>query len=262
MIESISQSSFGMFLRCPQQFERRYMRGEIIPPGIAARRGAGVHKAAQINHEQKIKSLIDLPVTDLQDAARDHYVKLVKEEGVFIPKDRLSEKNALLAEGLDAATKLTKLYREALAPQIMPALVEQKLSIDAGLPLPILGIVDVLTDTNWLPDLKTADKSKGAAEAENSLQLTFYAGLVADHIGKWPEKVSLEILVNNKEPKLQSLATTRGPDDWANLMLRLQLFCAQLETGLFPPCDPGAWVCSPTWCGYFWTCKYSIKGRG
>jgi hypothetical protein len=262
MIDYISQSSFGMFLRCPQQFERRYVNGEIIPPGIAARRGSATHKAAQINHEQKLTSKKDLPTDALQDAARDHYVKLVKEEGVFIPKDRVSEKNALLAGGLDAATRLTKLYHEALAPSIQPALVEQKLSIDAGLSLPIAGIVDVLTDTNWLPDLKTADKSKGASEAENSLQLTFYAGIVANHTGKWPEKISLEILVNNKEPKLQSLPTTRGPDDWANLMLRLQLFCAQLEIGIFPPCDPGAWICSPQWCGYFWTCKYSIKGRG
>jgi hypothetical protein len=262
MIDYISQSSFGMFLRCPQQFERRYVRGEIIPPGIAARRGSATHKAAQFNHEQKLTSHEDLPTDALQDAARDHYVKLVKEEGVFIPKDRVSEKGALLAEGLDAATRLTTLYREVLAPQIMPALVEQKLSLDAGLPLPITGIIDVLTDENWLPDMKTADKSKGAGEAENSLQLTFYAGLVANHTGKWPKKVSLEILVNNKNPKLQSLPTTRGPADWANLMLRLQLFCAQLETGLFPPCDPGSWICSPQWCGYFWTCKYSIKGRG
>ena len=93
----------GMFLRCAHQFERRYLRGEIIPPGIAARRGSATHQAARINHDQKLHSQEDLPLGDLQDAARDHYVHLIKEEGVFIPKDQVAEKDRLLAAGLHAA---------------------------------------------------------------------------------------------------------------------------------------------------------------
>ncbi len=53
----------------------------------------------------------------------------------------------------------------------------------------------------------------------------------------------------------------RQDRDWANLLLRIHLMLTQIHTGLFPPCDPGAWICSPQWCGYFWTCKYSIKRR-
>lgn len=261
MIESVHQSHLGMFLRCPTQFERRYIRGEVIPPGIPARRGSGVHKAARVNHEQKIVSHEDLPVDVLMDVSRDEYVRLIKDQGVFIPKDQVSEKGKLLAAGLDASTRLAKLYRDCLAPRIQPVLVEEYLTVDAGLDLPLAGRIDVLAEGGWMPDLKTADKSKAAGEADNSLQLTFYSGLVANHIGRWPEKISLEILVDNKEPKLQSLETKRGPKHWKNLLLRVQLMIAQINTGLFPPCDPGAWVCSPKWCGYFWTCKYSIKGR-
>lgn len=186
---------------------------------------------------------------------------MIQDEGVFIPKDQIAEKDTLLAKGLDAAVRLTKLYRESLAPAILPLLVEEKLTMDAGLDLPLQGTIDVLTADHWLPDLKTADKSKGPKEADHSLQLTFYAGLVAHQTGQWPEKISLEILVNNKEPKLQSLPTIRGPEDWANLLLRIHLMLTQIHTGLFPPCDPGAWICSPQWCGYFWTCTYSIKRR-
>ena len=229
------------------------------PPGIAARRGSATHKAAQINHEQKRRTQADLPVGDLQDAAREHYLKIIKEEGVFIPKDQVPEKDTLLAKGLEATLRLTQLYRQSLAPAIHPTLVEEKMTLDAGLALPLQGTIDVLTADNWLPDLKTADKSKGLKEADHSLQLTFYAGLVAHQTGKWPEKVSLEVLVNSKEPKLQSLPTYRGPEDWSNLLLRIQLMLAQMQTGLFPPCDPNAWICSPQWCGYFWTCKYALK---
>lgn len=260
-MKAITQSMLGMFLRCPHQFERRYLRGEIIPPGIAARRGSAIHRAAQINHDQKQHTQQDLPVDALQDAARDHYMKLIQEQGVFIPKDQISEKDELLARGLDATVRLTKLYRESLAPVIQPLLVEEKLTMEAGLGLPLQGTIDVLTTDHWLPDLKTADRSKGMGEADNSLQLTFYAGLVANQTGKWPAKLSLEVLVNQKEPKLQSLPTSRGPGEWVNLLLRIQLMLAQIQIGLFPPCDPSTWICSPQWCGYFWTCKYSLKRR-
>jgi PD-(D/E)XK nuclease superfamily len=254
-MEALTPSMLGMFLRCPHQFERRYLQGDIIPPGIAARRGSATHKAAQLNHEQKLHSQADLPLEDLQDASRDHYLSLIREEGVFIPKDQLPDKDKLLAAGLDTAVRLTTLYRESLAPAIQPLLVEEKLIIDAGLNLPLRGTIDVLTTDHWLPDLKTADKSKCLRDADHSLQLTFYAGLVAHHTGAWPHKVSLEVLVNNKEPKLQSLPTTRGPEDWINLLHRIHLMLAQITTGLFPPCDPTAWQCSPNWCGYFWTCS-------
>jgi hypothetical protein len=260
-MDAITPSMLGMFLRCPHQFERRYLRGEIIPPGIAARRGTATHKAAQINHEQKLHTQEDLPMADLQDAARDHYVKLIKDEGVFIPKDQLAEKDSLLAKGLEATVRLTKLYHQALAPAILPALVEEKLTLEVGLDLPLKGTIDVFTKDNWLPDLKTADKSKGSGEADNSLQLTFYAGLVAHQMGRWPEKISLEVLVNQKEPKLQSLPSRRGPEDWGNLLMRVQLMLTQLQAGLFPPCDPSAWVCSPHWCGYFLTCTYTRNRR-
>ncbi len=260
-MEAITQSMLGMFLRCPHQFERRYLRGDIIPPGIAARRGSATHKAAQLNHEQKLHTQTDLSVGDLQDVARDHYVRIIQEEGVFIPRDQLPDKDKLLAAGLDASVRLTTLYREALAPAIHPLLVEEQLTCEAGLGLPLKGTIDVLTTDYWLPDLKTADKSKGPKDADYSLQLTFYAGLVAHQTGTWPQKVSLEVLVNGKEPKLQSLPTTRGPADWTSLLHRVQLMLAQIDTGLFPPCDPSAWICSPNWCGYFWTCTYSLKRR-
>lgn len=260
-VEFISQSMAGQFQRCPAQFEWRWIRGVVIPPGIAARRGSGVHKAAAVNHLQKIQSKVDCELDVMQDAARDEYMRLVKDEGVFIPEAQTTEKNKLLAAGLDAAVRLTELYANTLAPQIQPVMAEERLTVDVGLSVPIAGTVDVLTEDDWLPDLKTADKSKSASEADTSLQLTMYAGLVAQKIKRWPKKVSLEVLVNTKEPKLQSLQAQRGPDDWKNLLVRLELILKQIELGLFPPCDPGAWICTPTWCGYYQICRYSMKRR-
>ena len=258
MLPFISQSMIGQFYRCPEQFRRRWIDKEIIPPGIAARRGTAVHKAAAVNHLQKIVSMTDLPLGDLQDAARDEYVRVVKE-GIFIPKEEAPAAKKLIGAGLDSAVSLTEVYHRDLAPQIQPIMAEERQIIDVGLPVELQGTIDVVTDSRWLPDMKTAAKSKSINEAHNSLQLTFYSGLYYSKFGHWPEKLSLEILVATKDPKLQSLETTRGMDDWQQLLARIQLMLAQIETGLFPPCDPGSWICSPQWCGYFSSCKFSNR---
>jgi hypothetical protein len=259
MIPFVSQSMIGQFYRCSEQWRRRWIEKEIIPPGVAARRGTAVHKAAAVNHLQKINSKIDLPLGDLQDATRDEYVRVVKEEGIFIPKDQVSASSKLIGDGLDSAVSLTAVYHRDLAPQIQPIMVEERQVIDVGLSVELQGTLDTVTENQWLVDIKTAAKSKNINEAHNSLQLTFYAGLYYSKYGSWPERLSLEILVATKEPKHQSLETTRDSDDWQDLLIRIKLMLAQIETGLFPPCEPGSWICSPVWCGYFQSCKYANR---
>lgn len=261
MIPFISQTMLNQFLRCPEQFRRRWIEKEIIPPGIAARRGTAVHKAAAVNHLQKIKSGLDLPLVDLQDAARDEYVRIVKEEGVFIPKEQAPGATKLIGEGLDSAVNLTETYHRDLAPQIQPIMAEERQIVDIGLEVELQGTIDVVTMEGWLPDIKTAAKAKTQNEAHNSLQLTFYSGLYYSKYGEWPKKLSLEILVASKEPKLQSLETTRSSEEWQNLLERIQLMLLQINAGLFPPCAPDSWICNPAWCGYYQSCKYSLKRR-
>ena len=255
-IEFVSQSMYGQFQRCPAQFERRWVYGDIIPPGIAARRGSSVHFAAELNHIQKVGSLVDLPLDVLQDAARDEYVRLVKECGVFVPRDQMSEKNALLAEGLDDATRLAKLYKEELAPKIQPIWAERRVYVDAGLAVPLAGTIDVLAEGHILRDMKTSAKTQPQAFADNSLQLTFYAGLVANESGVWPFKILMDVLVNKKVPELVTLVASRVPQDFATLIERVGIMLAQVETGLFPPCQPDSWWCSERWCGYWHSCKW------
>ena len=74
MIDSIHQSSLGTALRCGEQFRRRYIEGERVPPGVAAGRGTGVHKANEVNLNQKVITGTDLKLSDLKDAARDGFV--------------------------------------------------------------------------------------------------------------------------------------------------------------------------------------------
>ena len=91
MLKFITSSMLNMFFRCPEQFRRRYLEGEIIPPGIAAAIGKSVHKAAEENHKHKLLKEEDLPKDYLQDFARDTYVKIVENEGVYLAPEELDQ---------------------------------------------------------------------------------------------------------------------------------------------------------------------------
>jgi len=180
MIESIHQSHIGMFYRCPRQFKYRYMDGIIIPPGIAARIGSGLHKGAEVNHKAKVVTYKDEPLSVCQDAGRDEYVRLVKDYGVFFPPDEKGTAKKQLIEGVDTTTGLIKVYHKKLAPTIQPRLVEERISFeDPDIPIPLEGTIDLLAEpgSGWLADIKSAAKKWSESKAKGDIQITLYRQL-------------------------------------------------------------------------------------
>lgn len=256
MIEYINQTLINSWSLCPERVRRRWINGEIIPPGIAARIGTGVHKGAEVNHKAKVVSGQDEPESVVKDAARDGYVKAI-EEGVFFPPDEASTAKKQLAEGVDVTVSLAGLYRNQLAPEIKPALVEKRISMEVeGVDYPFTGTVDVYTSDNWLPDLKTAARKWPDKRADSSPQFTLYNELVKHETGRYPAKMSVEVFVKTKEVKHQRIEAYRRPEDFEVLAERVKLMLKMINAGIFPPAEPGAWQCSPKYCGYWWSCPH------
>lgn len=120
MITHLSASQLGMFQRCGEQWKRRYLEGEVIPPGIAARIGTGVHKAAEANFRFKMETGQDWPLDAVQDAAAEAYDKALSQ-GVFISPDEAPGAKLAMAEGKDTAVALATLFRRELARPYSPA---------------------------------------------------------------------------------------------------------------------------------------------
>ena len=256
-IKAIHQSTLGSWLRCGEAFRRRYIEGEIIPPGIAARRGSGTHKAVEINHRQKIKSGVDLPLGDLKDAARDEFVRLIKDEGVFIPKEQLSEKDKILNEGLNQTIQATEIYRGEIAPKIQPVRVEERITVDVpGIALPISGTLDAEDDKGFIQDLKVM-KRKSQAAADRDPQPGFYYLLRKGLTGEWPAGFKYQLIIPNKTMLHEEITTYRNMAQIKILFRYIEQFLNDLKTGSFKPADPGHWLCHPEWCGFYRDCKYS-----
>jgi hypothetical protein len=254
VIYTVSQSLINAWLLCGERVRRRWVENEIIPPGIAAKIGTGLHGGAEVNHRAKKETGKDEPLNVIQDAARDAYKKSL-EKGVFFPVDELSSAKKQLSKGLDTTIALAGLYRKDLAPKIKPVLVEEKISFQhPDIEIPFSGIVDVYDSNGWLPDLKTSATSWNQLKADTHIQPTIYNKLVQVKTGQYPEKLSFEIFVKTKIPKYQTLETRRTEEDFNLLVERVRIMLIQINAGFFPPADPTSWTCSPKWCGYFYTC--------
>jgi len=247
MIHAIHQSTLSMALRCGEQFRRRYLQEEIIPPSIAAARGTGLHKANEVNLRQKVRTKVDLPASDLRDAARDSYTRSLRN-GVFLPKADHGAKASLVNEGLNQCLALTDLYRREVAPEIVPIEVEREFIID-------IGLVHKRVD-----DLKTSTRSWADGKINSEIQPVFYS-MAHEHEFKTRPEFRYHILIAlKKEPKRQVQARVCTDADYRALIARLEMFLKMLKAGVFLPAEIGSWVCSPKWCGYWTTCRYVGNG--
>ena len=162
-----------------------------------------------------------------------------------------------MAEGKDSAVALATVYRRDLAPKIMPALVEERISIDLlGVDLPIVTVLDCYTADKSLRDLKTSGKKWGEDKAHTSHQPTAYREAVKEATGEYPASLCFDVLVNTKTPSLQTIPTDRTPDDLAILAKQFEIMLASVRAGIFPPAQPDHWCCSMKFCGYFFTCPH------
>lgn len=150
--EHVSASSLKMFVRCPEQWRRRYVLGHRAPPNSNMLWGGADHRAVGHNFEQKIETEKDLPVKEVQERFAhelDAGIESAEDEIEWSGRD-LEGKTQEQARAfvLDRGANLVGMYQEQVAPALFPASVEEEflLPLD-GLP-PIKGYVDLTATRN------------------------------------------------------------------------------------------------------------------
>lgn len=258
----LSPTQLDMLAKCGEQYRRRYMEQERRPPGIAMVRGTGVHRGLELNFRQKIESRIDLPVSDVVEAAVAGFeAELAGGYELNVDEESRGAK-VVIGEAKDVVVTLAELAAEEMCPDYQPVLVEQPVRIE----LPnnthdLYGVIDLADDRGRVVDTKTAAKSKKQDDADSSVQLTTYTALHKVATGEFPTELRMEVLVSTKTPKRQTLVTTRSEADLAALAARIDAASRIIQAGVFMPATPGAWWCGPKWCGYWASCPFVNRGR-
>ena len=258
----LSISRLNMLNRCPMQYQHRYIDNIIAPPGVALIVGKGTHRANASDLLNKMDSGNLLSDDEVKAIAADATKREWESQDVALDEEEKAEgADKVKGDAIDRSVSLATLYHEQIAPVVEPTGIEQKFT----LPLPsgdeLTGFIDVNTATR-IRDGKTSAKSPTADAADQSLQLTGYIWADWESSGRTLIKEgSLDYLVSLKKPKAMELKTTRTEDDFARLHARLDVAGQIIRAGLFPPCDPGQWCCSPKWCRYWGRCPFGAKKR-
>lgn len=254
----ISPSQLDMYLRCGEQWRRRYVCREVIPPGIALVKGGAVHQAAEVNFGQKVESRSDLPAKVLCEAAVEHVEATVRKDGLFLtPEEESIGAQAIVGRAKDSAVALTNLYARDIAPRVQPIMVEEFVRI----PIPrcshdLLGRLDVVDDQDQVVDLKTSSRRKTQEDVDRSDQLTFYDAAVEYRLERKCRGVRLEVMVETKVPTVQTLRSERTRRDRDVLLGKINSMIAGIQASVFLPAAAGSWCCSPRFCGYWHSCPY------
>lgn len=264
----ISYSQLDMFWRCPEQYRRRYIEKELSPPGIALLQGTGLHRGAEGNFRQKIETRSDLPKSEIVDMAVAAFEEA--QAGGYSLSEEESSVGAdkTLGEAKDQLVRLAEVHAQEQAPEYQPTSVEHSTRIIfPNATHDLLAVTDLRDDRDRVTDFKTAARKKPENEVHSSIQLTIYAAAFQIDVGRPPSEVRLDVLTKTKNPSRQLLRSDRTRPDFQALVNRVNVTLAAINSGNFPPASPGAWCCSPRWCGFWSTCRFvnperSAKAQG
>ena len=152
----------------------------------------------------------------------------------------------------DKGQQSTFITRDQIAPGIQPVEVEREFLIDMpGTRLPLKGYIDLIDDQRCIIDHKTTKRSFPENTAEKDVQLTAYSLAFRTLYGKKENGVRLDVMVRNKQPKIQQLPATRTQAD----IDRFSRLAGQVEnaisSGVYYPNE--GYMCGI--CGYQEMCE-------
>jgi|MudIll2142460700_1097286.scaffolds.fasta_scaffold00308_5 hypothetical protein len=271
----LSNSQIDMYLKCPMQYYHRYVCDNKRPPGVAITLGSGTHKAAEVTHHHIVDHDVPAPIEQVVAAFSDHFDK--KSEDV--PAEDWKEDGINKGQIKDAGIQLVSIYNRVVAPKVKPQVkdgvrgIEKKLEINVE-GIPLVGYIDLI-DTNAdaimseeerallrqygsdvpeifrtaIADFKTRTKSISEDEVKGSLQLTIYS--YAEQVGL----VRYDQFLRQKTPKVKRIHSMRTTQDYKWMAEIITGVARAITAGVFPPCDPTSWACTPKWCGYYYMCR-------
>jgi hypothetical protein len=137
----LSASAIGTFLRCPEQFRRGYVLDEWGPSSPTSVVGNAMHGALERSYRWRLATGELLTQADLDDAYTAAWVVELATRDVWW-------RGATPDTVRDSGRPLLQLYHDTVAPGVEAVAVEEWFELRiAGLPIPVVGKLDVRTPT-------------------------------------------------------------------------------------------------------------------
>jgi len=245
LLDHVSHSQVNMWLRCPRQWEFRYVKGLKMPPSGALIEGGCYHRALEVNFRQKITSFEDLAIDECLDVYSDEWEKrLIEEESVDWGN---KHPGTYKDEGYSLVTE----YIASTAFSVQPISVEE-ITVSEVAGVTFVCIPDLVDIRKIVIDHKTSARSYNQDDVDKDIQ----ASAEAFVLGR-PIVFHNHVAIKSKVPRIQVVKSYRTRADiewWEDMAAKV---VSQMKTGVAPP-NPIGWHCSPRFCGFYELCRLGL----
>ena len=247
-LKHLSYSSISSYLMCPKSWRLHYI--DKVPTMTAAPLlfGSAFHDATE-------RYIADSSAT-LANCWEGAWAKQSgrKQEvnwGDETPKEVYDEGLRILGTG-KVADKLNDL-RARMGPE---PIVERRVNLKVpGVPIPIMGYIDVITADGIPGDIKTSARSWGAGKAESETQSLFYLAALNQMGQPSPDNTFRHfVFTKNSRPTAQEFEHRHSDGEILWLFELIQQVWRAIEAEAFPA-NPTGWKCSPKYCDYWSECR-------
>ena len=248
ILDHVSHSQISMWLRCPRQWEFRYVKGLKLPPSGALIEGGCYHTALEMNFRQKVDSRKDMPIDDCLDIYSDEWERRVISEEYIDWGKRSAGKLK------DEGASLVSEYMASTSYYVQPTIVEETIVTEIA-DVTFVCIPDIVDDRKVVIDHKTSARKFSQIDVDMDIQASAEAFAL-----NRPIMFQNHVAVKTKIPKIQVVKSYRSRTDiewWEEMAIQV---LTQMKTGIAPPRSvdafgkAGFW-CSRAYCGFYDLCR-------
>lgn len=261
LVEHLSYSSISLLQTCGRAWANRYAygkRGDKASWNLVF--GSAWHETIEHTIEgiargaNKKKLVNGMPDTFKKKLIAQVGDQKVDWDGMTY-EDGLELGTAMAAE--PTVKNFVRRYKPLLARDGSPA-IEFKFKMQVpGVPVPVIGFIDLINEDGVPCDLKTAGKRWGQWKADKELQATIYLEAMRQMGAKKNKELAFEYVVFVKKvpTPVERIITFRTSTQLVQAKMMVKsLWHDMIEKKAFPQTGIGTWKCDPKYCDYYNDC--------
>lgn len=255
----LSASSIGAYVDCGLQYRFSKVdkiRPEFVPDALVF--GSVIHQVLEFYHQQRMIGT-KASLMDLTTLFEEKWTGQIDQTPDIQFKDG-KDAQSLLQDG---KAMLASYYSSFPASGYRVIGLEEAFRFEVpGLPLPIIGAIDMIEEDEAgaiiITDHKTTGRVYSGDEIDKNFQLTIY-GMAIKAAGYGDREIILRLdcLLKTKKPRFEQYYTVRSLEDEHRALRKIRSVWEGISKGVFIPND-GSWKCKG--CSYQEHCAEWFRG--
>jgi len=247
-ITHLSYSSIGAYLLCGEYWRRRYIAKEPAPIASSLVLGSAFHGAV----EAYLRGAPDLETAYERSWAQQ------MERGQEIAWEA-EQPDTVKADGLRMVrAKPVQQLLDQLRANFDPERGEMERRVELrvpGVPVPIIGYIDVITKDGIPGDFKTTARMWSDEKAGDELQPIYYLAALNQEGIQVPNWMFRHyVFSKGQSPAAKVFEVKRKPAEVFGLFEVIKAAWHGIESGVYLQ-QPGTWKCSPRYCEFWQGCR-------